>query len=140
MCKQEFYFKKIDLHAQKKEITSMSCKHREAQAVQSSGMGNNRALQIWLKKFLLKLAVGLQSKTDIYPNALNSRKHFSPLEKNVWLNLKVFNLPALYLQVLRSEEGGMKQYGCEIFFFLDSKSGSGSQLLKCTRSRLNRKS
>lgn len=79
MCKQEFYFKKIDLHAQKKKkVTSMSCKHREAQAVQSSGMGNNRALQVGLKKFLLKLAVGLRSKTDIYPNALNSRKHFSP--------------------------------------------------------------
>lgn len=35
MCKQEDYFQKVDLHAQQKNIyISMSCKHREAQAVQ----------------------------------------------------------------------------------------------------------
>lgn len=37
MCKQEDYFKKL-IYMHNKKYTSMSCKHREAQAVQSSGI------------------------------------------------------------------------------------------------------
>lgn len=38
MCKQEDYFKKL-IYMHNKKYTSMSCKHREAQAVQSFGIG-----------------------------------------------------------------------------------------------------
>lgn len=46
MCKQEDYFKKlIYMHNKKKYIYifSMSCKHREAQAVQSFGIEGQRS-------------------------------------------------------------------------------------------------
>ena len=55
MCKQEDYFKKlIYMHKKKKKkkkkkiyiYTSMSCKHREAQAVQSFGMGDKSTLDL----------------------------------------------------------------------------------------------
>lgn len=47
MCKQEDYFKKL-IYMHNKKYISMSCKHREAQAVQSFGIRDNRALQIHL--------------------------------------------------------------------------------------------
>lgn len=72
MCKQEDYFKKLIYMHNKKNI-SMSCKHREAQAVQSLGIRDNRALQVHISdwKLLFKPAVGLQSKkTKSYPDAV----------------------------------------------------------------------
>lgn len=45
MCKQEDYFKKC-IYMHNKKYISMSCKHREAQAVQSFGMRDNGALLI----------------------------------------------------------------------------------------------
>lgn len=40
MCKQEFLFQKIDLHAQQKIYFHVMQAQGEAQAVQSSGVGN----------------------------------------------------------------------------------------------------
>lgn len=90
MCKQEDYFKKL-IYMHNKKYISMSCKHREAQAVQSFGIRDNRALQIHISdwKLLFKPAVGLQSKTKSYPDAVYSRKHFSLRNSN----LVVFFLP-----------------------------------------------
>lgn len=78
MCKQEDYFKKLIYMHNKKIYISMSCKHREAQAVQSFGIRDNRALQIHISdRKPFKPAVGLQSKTKSYSDAVYTRKHFS---------------------------------------------------------------
>lgn len=78
MCKQEDYFKKL-IYMHNKKYTSMSCKHREAQAVQSFGIGekieHSRCTSLdW--KLLFKPAVDLQKQNQSYPNAVCSRKHF----------------------------------------------------------------
>lgn len=65
MCKQEDYFKKL-IYMHNKKYISMSCKHREAQAVQSFGIRDNRALQIHIsdRKPPFEPAGGLQSQTQ----------------------------------------------------------------------------
>lgn len=64
MCKQEDYFKKL-FYMHNKKYISMSCKHREAQAVQSFGIRDDRALQIHISDptLLFKPAVRLRSET-----------------------------------------------------------------------------
>lgn len=88
MCKQGLFQKSIYMH--NKKYISMSCKQREAQAVQSFGIRDNRALQTHISDWKpFKPAVGLRSETKSYPEGVYSRKHFSPLEKNkklIWFN------------------------------------------------------
>ena len=81
MCKQEDYFKKL-IYMHNKKYISMSCKHREAQAVQSFGIRDHGALQIHISdpKLPFEPAGGRRSQTQkkSHPNAIHSRKHFFP--------------------------------------------------------------
>lgn len=121
MCKQEDYLKKLIYMHNKKKYISMSCKHREAQAVQSFGIRDNRALQSHISdwKLLFKPAIGLQSKTKSYPYAMYVGSTF-PLEIKIWLNW-CFS-PCWYQWV-----GG----GENEVTVTEKRSGRRSQLLKC---------
>lgn len=128
MCKQEDYFKKLIYMHNKKNI-SMSCKHREAQAVQSFGIRDNRALHVHIS--WLKTPVQASSRPPKQKNKKLSRCRFIegsifPLQiEKFWLNL--------FFSLFVSVGGRGRKRG-------DKKSGrSRSQLLKCTRSKRKKK-
>lgn len=107
----------------------MSCKHREAQAVQSFGIRDNRALQIhpsdW--KLLLKPADGLRSKTESYPDAVYGRKH-----------VFLWNCDLVYCLLSLCEWAKVRGEGWGMRLFLTA-SRRGSQLLKCVFKKTNYK-